>query len=70
MNKLPNAVKWLIVLVCLVMPIRSATGTIRGMVTAAWPVPEVMTQFTKDWAKNIPTAFKDCGSVFTRLAIA
>ena len=45
--------------VCLVIPIRSATGTINGMVTAACPAPDVMTQFTSDCAKNIPTAFKD-----------
>ena len=47
------------------MPTKSETGTISGIVTAAWPVPDTITQFINDWHKNIPTAFIEFGSTPT-----
>ena len=47
------------------MPTRSETGTISGIVTAAWPVPDTITQFINDWHKNIPTALIEFGSTPT-----
>ena len=55
--------------VCLDTPTRSDTGIIRGIVTAACPVPDTITQLISDWHINIPTAFIEPGKKFTRLTI-
>ena len=55
--------------VCLDTPTRSDTGIISGIVTAACPVPDTITQLISDWHINIPTAFIEPGKKFTRLTI-
>ena len=47
--------------VCHVIPYKSASGTIKGMETIAWPEAEGIKKFNNVWKKYIPSAATSVG---------